>query len=172
MAHPLLPRGATFTGRPWTLKQVQGDEFYKGLALSKADLLTKHVSDSRSIGKRALPALLAAPLLCGMAPGDMSVAAFLARANAVTRLGPLAMATPEAYRLKNEVIATARRYKARIDTQRRAGRKTTSCPPESGTLTPEEWLAHLNGYPARVRGKVSIYAAFDALMKKRYPCPA
>src|SRR5690606_9975708 len=71
-----------------------------------------------AIGKRALPALLAAPLLCGMAPGDMSVAAFLARANAVTRLGPLAMATPDAYRLKNEVIATARRYKARIDAQR------------------------------------------------------
>src|SRR3546814_14010775 len=84
-----------------------------------------------------------------MAPGDMSVAAFLARANAVTRLGPLAMATPEAYRLKNEVIATARRYKARIDDQQRAGRKTTSCPPESGTLTPEEWLAHTHGYPAR-----------------------
>src|SRR3546814_8004336 len=81
-----------------------------------------------------------------MWPGARIVAAFLARANAVTRLGPLAMATPESYRLKNEVIATARRYKARIDVQRRAGRKTTSCPPESGTLTPEEWLAHLNGY--------------------------
>src|SRR3546814_1443461 len=102
----------------------------------------------------------------------MSVAAFLAHANAVTRLGPLAMATPEAYRLKNEVIATARRYKARIDAQRRAGRKTTSCPPESGTLTPEERLAHLNGHPARMRGRVSIYAAFDALMTKRDPCPA
>src|SRR3546814_13393968 len=107
-----------------------------------------------------------------MAPGCMGVAAFIARANAVRRRWPVAMATPEAYRLKNKVIATARRYKARIDAQRRAGRKTTSCPPESGTLTPEEWLAHLNGYPARMRGRVSIYAAFDALMKKRYPCPA
>ena len=58
-----------------------------------------------------------------MAPGDMSVAAFLARANNVMRLGPLAAATPEAYRLKNEVIATAKRYKARIDAQQRAGHR-------------------------------------------------
>ena len=107
-----------------------------------------------------------------MAPGDMSVAAFLARANGVMRLGQFAAATPEAHRLKNEVIATAHRYKARIDAQRRAGRKTTSCPPESGTLTPDEWLAHLNSYPPRERNRVTIYAAFDALMKKRYPCPS
>ncbi len=107
-----------------------------------------------------------------MAPGDMSVAAFLARANNIMRLGPLAAVTPEAYRLKNEVIATAKRYKARIDAQQRAGHKTSSCPPDTGTLTPEEWLAHLNSYPASVRGKLSVYRAFDALMKKRYPCPS
>jgi len=121
---------------------------------------------------RAGPALLAGILLCGMAPGEMSVAAFLARSDAVLRLGPLAMATPEASRLKGEVVAAAKRYKARIDAERRAGRKTTSCPPESGTLTPEQWLAHLRSYPASRRPSVSIYAAFDALMKKHYPCPA
>ncbi len=118
------------------------------------------------------PALLAGLLLCGMAPGDMSVAAFLARSDAILRFGPLAMATPEASRLKGEVVATARRYKARIDAERRAGRRTTSCPPETGTLTPEQWLAHLRSYPASRRRAVSIYTAFDALMQKRYPCPA
>jgi hypothetical protein len=123
-------------------------------------------------GKRALLALLAAPLLCAMAPGDMSVAAFLARSDAILRFGPLAMATPEASRLKGEVVATAKRYKTRIDAERRAGRKTTSCPPETGTLTPEQWLAHLRSYPANRRRSVSIYTAFDTLMKKRYPCPA
>ncbi|MGV3729861.1 MAG: hypothetical protein ACO1NN_03775 [Sphingopyxis sp.] len=102
----------------------------------------------------------------------MSVAAFLARAASLERLGPLALATPQGQQLKAEVIAAGKRYKARIDAERRAGRKTTSCPPESGTLTPEQWLAHLRGYPARVRSRISIYAAFDALMKKRYPCPA
>ncbi|MGB7410460.1 MAG: hypothetical protein WA910_04905 [Sphingopyxis granuli] len=114
----------------------------------------------------------AAALLCGMAPGDMSVAAFLARADNLLRLGPLALATPEAGALKGEVIAAGKRYKARIDAERRAGRKTTSCPPASGTLTPEEWLAHLRTYPPQARKSVSVYAAFDGLMKKRYPCPA
>lgn len=120
----------------------------------------------------ALSATAAGILLCGMAPGDMSVAAFLARADSLSRLGPLALATPEGNRLKGEVIAAGKRYKARIDAQRRAGHKTTSCPPESGSLGPEEWLAHLRGYPVARRKSVSVYTAFDALMKKRYPCPA
>jgi len=111
-------------------------------------------------------------MLCGMAPGDMSVAAFLLRADSVSRLGPLAIATPEGLRLKNEVVAAGKRYKARIDAQRRAGVRTTSCPPETGSLTPDQWLAHLRSYPAPSRKSVSIYVAFDALMKKRYPCPA
>ncbi|MCW5646620.1 MAG: hypothetical protein KIT23_05265 [Sphingopyxis sp.] len=122
--------------------------------------------------RRILPALCAAPLLCAMAPGDMSVAAFLTQADALSRLGPLAMATPQAGVLRSEVIAAGKRYKAHIDADRRAGRKTSSCPPETGTLTPEQWLAHLRSYPPPVRKTVNIHTAFDALMKKRYPCPA
>ena len=121
---------------------------------------------------RLLPVLLAVPILCAMAPGDMSVAAFLARAASIERLGPLALATPQGHQLKGEVVAAGKRYKARIDAERRAGRKTTSCPPESGSLTPDQWLSHLRSYPANRRRSVSIYTAFDTLMKKRYPCPA
>lgn len=120
---------------------------------------------------RLLPALLVAPFLCAMAPGDMSVAAFLARAASLERLGPLALATPQGNQLKGEVVAAGKRYKARIDAERRAGRKTTSCPPESGSLSPDQWLAHLRSYPVPARKSVSVYSAFDALMKKRYPCP-
>lgn len=120
---------------------------------------------------RFLPALLAAPFLCAMAPGDMSVGAFLTRATSLERLGPLALATPQGNQLKDEVVAAGKRYKARIEADRRAGRKTTSCPPESGSLSPDQWLAHLRSYPVAVRKSVSINTAFDALMKKRYPCP-
>lgn len=120
---------------------------------------------------RIVPALFAAPFLCAMAPGDMSVAAFLARATSLERLGPLALATSQGNHLKNEVVAAGKRYKARIDADRKAGRRTTSCPPETGSLSPEEWLAHLRRYPVQTRKSVSVYSAFDALMKKRYPCP-
>lgn len=128
------------------------------------------IKDLSARASTALLSIAAGALLCGMAPGDMSVAAFLARADSVMRFGPLAVATPEGSRLKGEVIAAGKRYKARIDAQRKAGLKTTSCPPESGWLTPEEWLAHLRSYPANARRSVSVYTAFDALMKKRYPC--
>jgi hypothetical protein len=117
-------------------------------------------------------ALVAGVLLCGMAPGDMNIGAFLTRADSIARLGPLALATPEGNRLKGEVMAAAKRYKARIDAQRRAGVRTTSCPPETGSMEPDEWLSHLRSYPVPARRSVSVYAAFDALMKKRYPCPA
>ncbi|WP_422061963.1 hypothetical protein [Sphingopyxis sp.] len=120
----------------------------------------------------AIAALGAGALLCGMAPGDMSVAAFLQRATLLERLGPLAIATPDAQYLKGEVVAAGKRYKARIDADRKAGRRTTSCPPESGTLTPEQWLTHLRSYPAQSRKSISVYSAFDGLMRKRYPCPA
>lgn len=120
----------------------------------------------------ALAALGAGVLLCGMAPGDMNIAAFLQRAGLIERLGPLAIATPEAQVLKGEVVAAGKRYKARIDADRKAGRKTTSCPPENGTLTPDQWLAHLRSYPAASRKSISVYSAFDGLMRKRYPCRA
>lgn len=120
----------------------------------------------------AFAALGAGVLLGAMAPGDMSVATFLARASLIERLGPLAIATPEAQYLKGEVVAAGKRYKARIDAERKAGRKTTSCPPESGSLTPDQWLAHLRSYPPQSRKSISVYSAFDGLMRKRYPCPA
>ena len=121
---------------------------------------------------RLVPVVLAAPFLCAMAPGDMSVATFLTRATSLERLGPLALATPQGNQLKGEVVAAGKRYKARIEAERRAGRKTTSCPPETGSLTPDQWLSHLRSYPVSTRKSVSVYSAFDALMKKRYPCPA
>src|SRR3546814_2316559 len=60
--------------------------------------------------------------------------------------------------LFRSVVAAGKRYKARIDAERRAGRKTTSCPPESGSLTPDQWLSHLRSYPAAMRRKVSVYS--------------
>lgn len=124
---------------------------------------------AKRIGQ-SLVALGAGVMLCGMTPGKMSVATFLARAAVLERLGPLALAAPDAQVLKSEVIRAGKRYKARIDADRKAGRRTMSCPPESGALTPDEWLAHLRSYPMGLRKTISIDTAFDGLMRKRYPC--
>ena len=117
-------------------------------------------------------ALAAGLVLTAASPGDMSVATFLQRAKALQRLGPLALAMPETDQLKGEVIAAGKRYQARIEADRKAGRKSASCPPKSGTLTPEQWLAHLRTYPPQSRSRTTINMAFDGLMRKRYPCPA
>src|SRR3546814_12325401 len=99
---------------------------------------------------RALPALLATPLLCAMAPGDMSVAAFLARAATIERLGPLALATPPGNQLKGDVLAAGTRFKARIDAECRAGRQTPNCRPDSGHLHPDRWQLRRTSWPETV----------------------
>lgn len=85
-------------------------------------------------------------------------------------LGPLAMAAPDAHRLKAEVIDAARRYKSRNDAQRKSGKPRRSCPPESGDMDPQIWLAHLRSYPAPRRPQLSIHLAFEHYMEKRFPC--
>lgn len=101
-----------------------------------------------------------------------SVAHFLARAEPLMRLGPLALASPEASRLKAEVVHIARLYKSRNDAQRRGGQPRKSCPPASGDMEPEQWLDHLRSYPAPSRAYISLSTAFEQLMEKHFPCPA
>jgi hypothetical protein len=130
---------------------------------------------------RRWPAHSAAALACIMfmvpvshaaAAPSGSVAHFLARAEPLMRLGPLALASPEAGRLKAEVIHVARLYKSRNDAQRRSGQPRKSCPPPSGEMEPDQWLDHLRSYPAPMRAHISLSTAFEHLMEKHFPCPA
>lgn len=100
-----------------------------------------------------------------------SVAHFLARAEPLMRLGPLALASPEASRLKAEVIHVARLYKSRNDAMRRSGEPRKSCPPASGDMEPDQWLDHLRSYPVQMRPHIRLSTAFEQLMEKHFPCP-
>ena len=53
-------------------------------------------------------ALAAGLVLTAASPGDMSVATFLQRAEALQRLGPLALAMPETDQLKGCLLYTSR----------------------------------------------------------------
>lgn len=101
-----------------------------------------------------------------------SVAHFLARAEPLMRLGPLALASPEASRLKAEVVHVARLYKSRNDAMRRNGQPRKSCPPASGEMEPDQWLDHLRSYPVQMRPQIRLSTAFEQLMEKHFPCPA
>lgn len=117
----------------------------------------------------ALPlAALAPPALA--APGDMSVATFLEKANGLKRRGPLALVHADYRLLRSEAEAGARLYRGRLAADRAAGRAPHSCPPPREQNGQNEFLGHFESYPAAQRPRVTVTQAFADLMRRRYPC--
>lgn len=113
-----------------------------------------------------LPAVLAA------APGDMSVADFLQRADKLQKKGMMAMFSGDIKLLKGEAQAAGEAYRARIVADKKAGRPPHSCPPPGKqSMGSGEFLGHLRSYPAPAQKTTTIKVAFADLMQKRYPCP-
>ncbi|MCR5869912.1 MULTISPECIES: hypothetical protein [unclassified Sphingomonas] len=82
---------------------------------------------------RAMVAVLAgAALLLPVSAQAMSVAEFLARANALKAKGFLALGSPDIKLLKGEMEGVATAYRADIVAARQAGRTPHSCPPPKG----------------------------------------
>jgi hypothetical protein len=119
---------------------------------------------------RHLPLLLvalAAPALA--APGDMSVAAFLGRAEELQAMGPMAQFSPKLDVLRAEGNAAKRAYAIRLNQERRLGRPS-SCPPPDADTTVERFLGHLRSYPLARRGAVSMNTAVADYYIKTWPC--
>lgn len=112
---------------------------------------------------------LAAPAVAGS--GDMNVATFLAKADALKARGMGALGSPDIKILYGEANAAGKTYRETIAADKKAGRTPHSCPPKTASLNSEQLLAHLRTYPAAVRPKTTITTAMFDAMKKRYPCP-
>ncbi|MEQ1494578.1 MAG: hypothetical protein ABL912_02310 [Novosphingobium sp.] len=110
---------------------------------------------------------LASPLLA--APGDMSVAAFLGKADALKAKGPMALFSSDIGVLKSEGQAAGEAYRARLQNERAAG-KPSSCPPKGTKVNSDKLLDHLRTYPAPTRPKVSMKQAMADYFIKTYPC--
>lgn len=124
---------------------------------------------NRSFPILALGALLvAAPLAA--TPGDMSVAAFLAKADNLKAKGFMALGSPDIALLQSEAKAAGAAYRKRIETDRKQKRTPHSCPPAKTGVKSDELIAHLRTYPAFSRPSTSMTAAISNLMKKRFPC--
>lgn len=122
--------------------------------------------------KRALLALaailsVAAPALA--APGDMSVAVFLGKADALKAKGPAALFSSDIGLLKAEGKAAGEAYRARLQSERAAG-KPSSCPPKGTKVNSDKLIAHLRTYPTPDRPKVSMKQAIADYFIKTYPC--
>lgn len=107
------------------------------------------------------------------APGDMSVATFLSKADSLKKKGPLALLSGDIKLLKGEIEGSAAGYKTKLQADKAAGRSPHSCPP-SGTklsLNSDELMRHYQSYPAAQRSSTTVRQGFYDLMRKRFPCP-
>ena len=114
-------------------------------------------------------ALLAMPSALLAARGDMNLAVFVAKADALKSQGPMALFSPDLELLKAEGKAAGESYRVRLISERAAGRPS-SCPPENAQIVPEELLAFLKKYPAKVRPRVTIRQGVADYFIKKHPC--
>ena len=112
---------------------------------------------------------LALPSALLAAPGDMSVAVFLAKADALRAMGPLALFSSDLELLKAEGKAGGEAYRARLKQERAAGHPS-SCPPESAKINSDELLVFLRTYPAATRPRVTIRQGVADYFIKKFPC--
>ncbi len=101
----------------------------------------------------------------------MSVATFLAKAEALKAKGMMAMFSSDVSLLKAEVTSSAQAYRRQLKAEAANG-KPSACPPERATINSEDLLAHMQGYPAAARPRIRVSDAVGDLFRKRFPCPA
>ena len=110
---------------------------------------------------------LASPLMA--APGDMNVAAFLAKADALRAKGPMALFSSDFKLLKSEGEAAGEAYRSRLNAERAAGRPS-SCPPKGAKVSSDKLLAFLRTYPDAHRPRTSMKQAIGDFFARNYPC--
>jgi hypothetical protein len=110
---------------------------------------------------------MAAPALA--AAGDMTVATFLAKAEALKKKGPLALMSSDLSLLKQEGTAAGQSYRARLARERTAG-KPSSCPPKGVKVDSDKLLGHLRTYPPAARTSTTMTTAIADYFIQTYPC--
>lgn len=104
------------------------------------------------------------------APGDMTVATFLAKYDELLKKGLFALGSADAKLLKAEGEAAGAAYGARLKSDKAAGRAPHSCPPPRGRLSQNEFIKGVQQYPSASRGQVTLKMAVADLMRKKFPC--
>lgn len=104
------------------------------------------------------------------APGDMSVATFLAKADALKAKGPLALLSPDIKLLQSEAQAAGLATRAQLEAEHKAGRPG-ACPPKPARISSDELLGHMRAYPAAKRSAITVKTAMADLFRSKFPCP-
>ncbi len=121
--------------------------------------------------RRLLPLallMLAVPAAAA-ATGDMSVAAFLAKADALKAKGLMALGSSDIGLLRAEGQAAGQAYKARLEGERKAG-KPSSCPPKGTKVQSDQLMSFLRTYPEPARPRTTMKTAIADYFIRTYPC--
>lgn len=121
----------------------------------------------RAVALAAGAAMLSGPALA--AAGDMSVAAFLAKADALKAKGPMALFSSDIAVLKAEGQAAGTAYKAQLDAERKAGHPG-SCPPKGTRIAGDDLMAQMRAYPSAARSKITVKTAMVDMFRAKFPC--
>jgi hypothetical protein len=115
-------------------------------------------------------ALCLAPLTAAHAQ-TMTVATFLAKAEALKKKGAMAVFSSDIGKLKAEVEGSGKQLRAERLAAQKSGGKPAFCPPPAGkgSVNSNELLAHFNAIPPAQRG-MSVKDGFAGLLRKKFPC--
>ena len=102
-------------------------------------------------------------------PGDMSVATFIAKADALRAKGFMALLSSDYKVLKAEGTAAGLAYRSQLRAERAAGRPS-SCPPTPAKVDSNMVMAHLRSYPAAARPRITMKVAMAELFARTWPC--
>ncbi|WP_298196086.1 hypothetical protein [Novosphingobium sp.] len=127
----------------------------------------------RRVGRVAIGAVISLTLVgavpASAAEGQITVGSFLARANALKAKGIAALFSSELKTLRGIGQAAGAEYRARLAQERAAGRPS-SCPPPKVDIGNDQFLAHLETYPAAARDRTTLTIAIGDLFARRWPC--
>lgn len=113
-------------------------------------------------------ALLAMPF----AANAMTVAEFLAKADALKAKGMMAMMSSDISVLRSEMQAATTAYRTDVDAARAKGVTTLGCPPPKGqaNISSDMVIADFAALPKPAQQRTTVKAGLYAFMTKRFPC--
>lgn len=123
----------------------------------------------QSLGLAVLAGLALASGAPARADAPITVASFLARAQALKAKGIAALFSSEFRTLQEIGAAAGADYRQRLAQERAAGRPS-SCPPAKVKISSDQFLAHLETYPAPQRERTTLTRAVGDLFARNWPC--
>jgi len=113
-------------------------------------------------------ALLALPALANA----MTVAEFMAKAEALKAKGMMAMMSSDLSVVRGEMQAATTAYRTDVDAARAKGSTALGCPPPKGQakISSDMIMADLAAIPKPVQQRTTVKSGLYAIMAKRFPC--